>query len=329
MNHSALLKRAYQLTLRYRVLWIFGILIALTTGGGASGGNNGLRYQFDRSDFQRWNMPHWAPGQQWFDQAEQWFRHFDPARYVGLIVACCCLLVILTIFMILVQLVARAALMRSVDQIEVSGGAPTWRQGFRLGWSRRTFRLFLLELVVGLVVMVAALALMALAGSPLLLFLARTELASIIAIILTVILGLPVILILIAAAIALSVLGQFWARAVVLRDLGIGEALRQGYALVRARLRDLGVLWLLMAGIGIAFTILAIPVFLVAALIAGLIGGGLGYAVYAVGGSIPWAVGIGAPIFLLLLTIPMAFVGGLYETFKSGVWTLAYREVTQ
>ena len=63
--------------------------------------------------------------------------------------------------------------------------------------------------------------------------------------------------------------------------------------------------------------------------LAGLVGGALGYAVYALANSVPWAVGVGLPIFLLILATPMTFISGLYQTFKSSAWTLAYREVAQ
>ena len=326
MNHSALLKRAFEITKRYRVLWLFGILVALTAGGGSSGGGNS-GVNFGQNDMQNGNWPHWQPVEQWAQQVKQWFDHFDPSRYVGLFIACCCLLVMFAIAALIVQYVARAALMRSVDQIETTGSAPTWRAGFRLGWSNRTFRLWLLELIVGILAMLAVLVLIAVAASPLLLLLIRSDAARVIGVILTVLLGLPVVFLLIAAFIALSVLGQFWAREIVLGDRSIGDAISLGYAQVRGRLKDLGVLWLLMVGVGIAFAIVLIPIVLILLAVAGLMGGGLGYVLYTLSGSVGWAIGIGLPIFLLILGIPMTFVSGLYETFKSSVWTLAYREV--
>ncbi len=329
MNHSALIKRAFQITKHYRVLWLFGILVALTAGGGASSSGNSSGYNFNEADLQGRNWPKWLPLDQWSQQWNQWVEQFDPSRYVGLFVACCCLLAIFVLVAAIVQYVARAALMRGVDQIEATGSAPTWRGGFRLGWSRQTFRLWLLELIVGLLGMLASLLLLALAASPLLLLLLQNDTTKVIAISLTVILGVLVLLFLVLVAIALSVLGQFWAREIVLGDRGIGAALAAGYTEVRRRLTDLGVLWLLMAGIEIGFTILMLPVFCLVLALAGLVGGGLGYAVYALANSMPWAIGVGLPIFLLILAIPMTFISGLYQTFKSSAWTLAYREVTQ
>lgn len=326
MDHGALLKRAFDITKRYRMLWLFGILIALTAGGGSSG-SSGSQFTFNENDLQRGRWHDRLPADQWGPQIRSWFDSFDPSRYLGLFIACCCLLAILVIISVIVQYVARTALMRSVDRIEAAGSAPSWREGWRLGWSNRAFRLWLLELIVGLAVALAALVLLALAASPLLLLLVQNDAARTIGIILTVLLGLAVLLILIAAAIALSVLGQFWARKIALADRSIGVALTEGYAEVRRRLRDLGVMWLLMAGIQVAFMIALIPVVLLVLVIAGLLGGGLGYLVYSLADSAPWAVAAGLPLFVLALAIPLAFIGGLYETFRSSLWTLTYREV--
>jgi uncharacterized membrane protein len=141
------------------------------TSGGSSGGRNGSGYTFNEGDLQNGNWPEWLPADQWGRQLGRWFAQFDPRLYVGLFVACCCLLVIFVIIAVIVRYVARAALIRSVDQIEATGSAPTWREGFRLGWSNRTFRLWLLELIVFILVGLAALVLVAAAAWPLLLLL--------------------------------------------------------------------------------------------------------------------------------------------------------------
>jgi hypothetical protein len=206
---------------------------------------------------------------------------------------------------------------------------PVWLSHPRAGARRRQLLncFWLLELIVCVLAVLAALLLVAVTASPLLLLLTQNDIARAIGIVTTVLLGLPVILILIAAAIALSVLGQFWSREIVLGDRSIGTALTTGYAEVRRRLKDVGVLWLVMTGIRLAFMIVLIPVFFVLLALAGRASGRLGYAVYTLADSVAWAIGVALPIFLLILAAPLTFISGLYETFKSSVWTLAYREV--
>jgi hypothetical protein len=91
--------------------------------------------------------------------------------------------------------------------------------------------------------------------------------------------------------------------------------------------RDVGLFWLLMAGIQIGFSILMIPVFFLLGGIALLIAGGLGYAIYAVANSLGGALAVGLPLFALIFGLPLLFLSGLFETYKSSAWTLAYREI--
>jgi hypothetical protein len=323
MNYGFILRRAFELTRRYRVLWLFGILVALTAGGSMGTSN----YSFDQSDFSRTPWPQGLPGEEAWRQLGAWFQQIEPGQWIGMALALCCLLLILALVALVLQYVARVALIRSVDQIETTAAAPAWRAAFRLGWSNRAFRLWLLELLVGIAFVIAALALLAVAAAPLLLLLAQNEAARVIGIVLTVLLGIPVTLVLIAAAIVVSLLGQFWAREIALRDRGIGEAFSAGNALVRAKVRDVGLFWLLMAGIQIGFSILMIPVFFLLGAVALLIGGGLAYAVWALANSLVGAIVVGLPVFLLLFGLPMLFLSGLFETYKSAAWTLAYREI--
>lgn len=323
MNYGALLRRAWEITRKYRVLWLFGILVALTAGGSSPNVN----WQTSGADFDTSDWPNWLPGQEQFRQFGEGLTRIDPGAIMGILIACCCLLLILALVAYVIQYVARVALIRSVNQIEETGVAPTWRQGFRLGWSNRAFRLWLLELLLGIAFVFAAMILLALAASPLLLLLAQSEAATVIGIVLTVLLGLPVLAVIVIAAVIVSVLGQFWAREIALADRGIGEAFSRSVTLARARLKDVGVFWLLMAGINIAVSIVLIPVFFVLLGIAALVGGGLGYALFSVTQNIVPALAVGLPIFLLLLGIPLTFISGLFETFKSSAWTLVYRDV--
>ena len=48
-----------------------------------------------------------------------------------------------------------------------TGTARTWREGFRLGWSNRAFRLWLLDLIVWIPFAIVAVVLLALGATPL------------------------------------------------------------------------------------------------------------------------------------------------------------------
>jgi len=314
MNQTELIKRAWRITWRYRVLWLFGILLALAGGGGGGGGAGGGGGR--GGDGGRGGVP-----------PIRGLDNFDPGKIIGIIAVCCCILFVVVIVMTIVQYVARAALYRSVDQIEKTGVAPTWREGFGLGWTNRAFRLFLLELVVGIAVVLAALLLAAVAAAPLLLLLAKSGVLKGIGIGLTIWLGLVWILLLIVAAVILSVLGQFWSREIILADRSIGEALASGYHLVRGRLKDVAIMWLLMFAIGLGFGVVLIPVVLAVIVGAGAVGAAVGFAIHAATHSIIWAVAGGLPLFLLITVIPLSIIQGIYLAFETTAWTLTYREV--
>jgi hypothetical protein len=311
MKQTEIVKRAFWLTVRNPVFWIFGILIAITSGGGGWGGSN---YRFGgRSET---SMPQ-IPG----------LERVSPGAWAGLAVCFCCVILILIVVSIIVLYVARTALYRMVDQTEETGVKPGWRQGFRLGWSNRAFRLFLLELIVVLAAVVAGIILLTLAASPLLLLLVKSPAAKWVGIGLTAALELFGILILVVAGVVLYVLGQFWAREITLAGRGIGDAFADGYRLVRRRIKDVGLMWLLLLAINIGWGFVMLAIGFAVILVAVGLGAGVGFGVYGVTHSIPWGVLAGLPIFILVAFVPLTFLRGLYTVFDSSAWTLAYREV--
>ncbi len=313
MNYGDLIKRAARITWRYKVLWILGILLALTSGGG---GGNGFTYTFNGSE----TWPQSMNGLE-LPGPEFW------AAAAGFVALCCCLMLILVVIATIVQYVARTGLYRAVDQIDATGVAPTWRQGLRLGWSNRALRMFLLDLVVGLAVFLAAMVLLVLGLAPLLLLLFDNEAATLLGIAATVGLEILVILVIVVAAIVVSVLQQFWRREIALADRTVDQAFAAGTRLVRRKAGDVTIFWLLMAVIGVLVAMVMIPIVLALALAGVAAGGGLGYALVALTDSWVWAVVFGLPIFLVIVAIPMAIVQGIYLVFESTAWTLAYRQV--
>ncbi len=320
MDHIRILKRALSITTSYRALWIFGILAGLTagaraSGGGSNGGGGGGGT---------------GPG------TFQW-PEISPDVLTGLIVAgvvFLCVVLLLAVAATIARYVAETALIRMVDQHEATGVKVSIRQGFRLGWSRAALRLFMLDFVLGLSVLIAFLLLLLVAASPLLVWLTDSIPARVLGTVMAVALGVVVIFVVILASIALSLLLQFWHRAVVLEDRNVNAAVRRGWQLLRQRLGDVVVMGLILFALGLAWTIVLVPVvFLLVAVAA--IGGGLpallAYAVTSLltQGATPWIVAaiVGLPIFIVVMAIPLAFLGGLTQTFQSSTWTLTYREL--
>jgi hypothetical protein len=214
-----------------------------------------------------------------------------------------------------------------------------------MGWSRTAWRLFLIKLLIGLPVILAfallfllVLALGLLSG---LVVMKNSVVAGVIGIVAAVGLFFMLIFLAIVVGAVLSLLIKFFWRACALEGLGVIESIRQGFDVVRQYLKDVVIMWLIMIGVHIGWTIamIAMAIVLLPAIILLIIVGGVlgGLPALLVGGlaslffegAVPWILAgvIGIPIFILVVALPWLFLGGLMEVFKSSVWTLTYREL--
>jgi hypothetical protein len=222
-----------------------------------------------------------------------------------------------------------------VNDHEETGEKRSIRQGFRWGWSRTSLRLFAIDLLVFVPLIVGFILLILLALAPLLLWTTHSQAAGIVGTVTTIGLVVLFILLFIVVIAAASLLIHFFRRVCALEEVGVVESIRRGYALVRRHLKDVFIMWLIMVGLTIGWTILMIPVVILLVLVGLVLGGGPallagGLAGMASrGGPLPWLLGgaVGLPIFLLVLFVPLLFLSGLWQVYRSGVWTLTYREL--
>jgi hypothetical protein len=340
MDQIKILKRALTITVNYRVLWVFGILLAIFAGGGGGGGNGGGSGSSGGNSTPgnggnpnfNWQDP--FNGQNPFAELQKQLTPEIINIAIGVAIGLACLILVLTIIGTIVRYVSETALIRMVDQYENSGEKLTIREGFRLGWSRAAWRMFLMDLLTGLVSLVIFLAALIIALLPLLVWLTKSTPLQVLGTVLAVGLILLVVFATILAALALGLVVFFARRVIALEDLGVIESLRRGYTLVKGRLGDIILMAVIMFGVGILWALLMIPVTLaiivVAAVIAGLpallVGGITGLFTQ---GVTPWIVAaiVGAPIFLIVMIIPGSLIGGWQQVFSSSAWTLTYREV--
>jgi hypothetical protein len=303
----------------YRALWVFGIILALVTGGGGGGG----QYVLSGEDF--------SPGGQFhIEQIPPGVVNSTTAIAVGL----ACAVVVLLIATLVARYVAETALIRMVADYEETGQKHNVRQGFRMGWSRAALRLFLIDLLTTLPVVLAFILLFLVAAAPLLLWTTESTAAGAIGTAATVGLGLLVLLLAIVVGVGLSVLMRFFRRVCVLEQTGVMESIRRGYSIARQHLKNVAIMWLITLGLGIAWAILMIPVVLLLVAIGVVLGGLPALVVGALvslasGGAVPWVLAavVGLPIFILVVTVPLVFLNGLWEAFNSSVWTLTYRQL--
>ena len=314
MDHVGILKNAFHTTIRYRALWVLGLLWALAGGGGASFRfpGSGSSYRFNEGSMP--GQPFGAP-------------HLNIGLILSLVALACGLFLILIVVATVLRYTLQAGVYRSLHALASAGATPTVRKGFREGWNRRTWRLFLQDLLVGIPLALAGFLALALALSPLLLLLADNGAAKAIGIATSVGLVLFWVLLLIVTAAVVGVLSQLWWRAAAVGDENTVGAIRTGWRLARHNLGDVAVMWLLMLGVGLLWGLLMIPVVLVLVVVTGLVAGGPGVLLYQATNSLIPALLWGVPVGLVLFVLPLVFLSGLYLVFQASVWNQVYEQL--
>lgn len=301
-----------------RALWVFGFLFAL------AGGESGLRW-FNNSGSRWENSNSGGPNTGQFPNFHM--PPVDWAAVMWIVVVLVALLVLLGIIAVVVRYVAETALMRGADEIESTGASLTMRHGFRLGWSRQALQLFLTDLLIYVPLALAAVLLLGIAALPLLFWLTHIVPLGILASIVSGALGLLVILSLIVVGLVLSIIMPYIRRKVVLDKQGVTAAVRESAQLARTTLVDTGLMWLLLAGLRILWSLVMIPVFIAVVLVAIVVGGIPAGLVYLISQSWVAPAIIGGALFLLVLVPVTAFAEGLFDAYVSATWTLTYREL--
>ena len=361
MKYASVFKRAWAMVWRYRALWIFGALLALTTVNGFYFGYNPHRVEAGRwtpikvAEGYTFYLPGEGPAIDLTDpegfsihldgrelrELEALFTEVIPHWVWAIVIAAVIVLVVLILVSTTARYVAEAALIRMVNATEESGERLSVGQGFRLGWSRSAWRLFLIDLATKLPVRLALAVLFLLALSPLLLWISGSVAAGAVGTLFTTILLFLVVVVAIAASAALSLLIHSIRRACAIEGLGVIPSIRRGLAVAKAHLKEVVVVWLMWIGVRIAWMaaavvvmILIFPATLLFVVVGAVLGGLPAVAVGALlspflGDVAPWIVGaiVGLPIFALVMSAPMLFLSGLVEVLKSSTWTLAYRDL--
>ncbi len=359
-NIGDLLSRAWKILWRYRVLWIFALLLALSGGaGGGSGGGGGggsasgpANLSSSGSDWFSGDWGNWQVDQtmpQWLQEAVTWFKDTvgpmfaTEAQAIRSVFAIVAILIgislLVGLLLALVRYPSETAVMRMVDDHNRSGNKVTFKEGWRLGWDRRAWRLFLVDLLIGTPAFAIVILLLGVLG--LLVWQLAEGSASNLspAGIAGVILISLFFMLFILFMVLVSLLRQYVARFVTLENTRVGEAFKRGWQMFKGKFWGTVVLGLVQTGLGIAFgfasmiaffllipayAVLAIPGALVAAL-----PGALGYLLSSL--SVPTAVAvlIGAlvamPFFFAIVFLPVSFLAGMFGVYTSNIWTLAFR----
>ena len=348
-----ILQRAWHILWNYRALWVFGLILALVAGGSSfnNGGNNGVQW---REDHQTYEGPSFGSLQEALDYFSRELnllltRGIPEANITGpALTAFLWTVGVFIVFMILVGIVMTIAyyvsvnaVIHMVDEYENSDTKMTVREGFRIGWSRTAWRLFLINLIGNLPAILFFLALL-IAGASFFLSAVNGNAdftpASLVGIFSLVFLGCSIVII---WSIAFGLFRPFFWRVCVLEGTSVGESLRRGLAMVRENWKSVGLMWLVMIGLGIAWVvvsilavILTIPIVILTGIVAILVVALpalllVGLFSLFLSGPLPWiAAGLFVlPLFFLIAFSPWLLLGSWQSVFTSAVWTLTYREL--
>lgn len=348
-NLGNTLKRAWQILWNYKGLWIFAFLFALAGGvggGGGGGGNTGYRFSenYRNTDHYR-NFqfnPQFSELNHWFQQNIQpWFATEEKAIttilwIVGTLVV---LGILVGLLLALVRYPAETAMIRMTDEYDRSGVQYKFKQGWKLGWNRRAFRIWVIDLIISIP---AILFVLLIVGAVLITFLGGqyTQRATLPAMIIALFcLALPFALLMAF----LWLLRQFVIRAAALEDTSIGESFKAGWDLFKRNWKNALLMWLVVIGVGmvggialmLAFFIL-IPTYAIMAIpgaIVAAVPGAIGYGVTSLFNAQvwPWIIGglVALPFFFIIAFSPLTFVAGIYQLFITNVWTVTYRSFKQ
>ncbi len=296
MNYTGIIKRAWNIVWRYRILWLFGLLAG--SSGGTSGGSS--NYSTGRGDF--------GGTPDYFYDIERWFE-----TNVGLIIAIAVFLLLIGLAFLLISIAAKGGLIylvREADEDRPVRGGAGWSVGFR-NWGR----VFLIDLLLMLPFLVVSLIFAVLMIVP---FLgdfsneAATATAGL-GVCGALAIGVPLLLV---GGIVVGILELYATRFAVLHDVTAVASIGQAWQLFKSRFKDTVLMGLLLFGIGIAFGV-AVAVL---AAIFGVVGA---LASFGSSSAIPLVFAIG--LLSLILVVPAA----IYGAFTSAVWTLTFRALTE
>lgn len=299
-NFGEVLTRAWQITWKFKVLWIFGILAGCTNGGGGGGGGGGgnTGYSNGPSDF---NIP--PELQRFIYQMENFANWVEDNLWIFIIIGLVFLLLI--VISVFLGTIGRIGLIKGSYAAEQGTESLAFGELFStsMPYFWRVFGLsFLLGLAVFLLIIPLVLIGVLSAGVGFLCL-------------------LPLICLFIPVGFAVGILIEQANRAIVLENLGIFAGLKRSWEIARSNVWPLLIMGLILFGITlVAGIIIALPIFIVVfpTIFAFAMGEGQSF----------------TPLYYALACIclyaPVSWVlNGILTTFSQSAWTLTYLRLTQ
>jgi hypothetical protein len=296
MDYGYVLKRAWEIIWKFKVLWIFGILASCGQAAGSSWSNSGYRFS--------------GQGDNLFPQIDRFFDQPDPALMVLMIGLGIFFVLALIVVFILLGTIGRVGLIRGAMKAEQGAEHLTfgelWRDGLKYFW-----RVFGLNLLVGAIIFITILAL----------FIPGVILTGL-TFGLLLLCCIPLMCLFIPAMWAVAVVIEQANIALVVENLGIIDAIKHGWLVVRKNIGNMIVMSLiLILGVGLLGSIIiGLPFIIISA--PAFIGAFSGTADALRNGML-----ISGLLFLVYLPVLLLLSGAL-RSYTSSAWTLTYLRLT-
>jgi hypothetical protein len=352
MDPVKILRRAWYILWSYRALWVFGLILAIAAGSSAGqGSNNGTRYE--QSSGQNTQVTPQSMQEAFREVQREVHKLFEQGipdmkisgealtTFLWIIGAFVLVLLAVGIVVAIARYVSETAVIRMVDEYEANGNKMSVRQGFRIGWTRTAWRLFLINLIVNLPVIALVLVLLIAGISVYFSVVNGSANFAAFSVVSAIVLAFITIFVVVILTILLHLLRNFFWRICVLENAGVRESLQRGFAMVLENWKNVGLMWLVMIGLGIVWAIasiilfiITIPIVIMTAIIALLVVALpflllVGAFSLFLNGVLPWVAGglFMIPLFFTIAFSPWLMLGSWQTVYTSTVWTLTYREI--
>ncbi len=297
LDFGTILRRAWQITWQNKILWLFGILAAL------AGGSPAPRFQWNFGSPRVPDMPDRGPNLPpgWGRDLQRLFEGLDRPTIIAIGVALACVALLVALAFMVLGAIGRGGLVGGTRRAAGNG-----RVTFAEAWADGT-RYWLPVLLIALVVGVAG-------------FVVGIISVAAIAAICLIPLGIVGFL----AVAALGVYGTLAQVAAVTDNLGVVEAFRRAWELIRTNLGNILLLvlilvvvnWVAALLIGVPLALLVFPILLAAA------GAAMGSQTALTAGGL-------AVLACFVAYLPVALLaGGILQSWYTAAWTLAYEQLT-
>jgi membrane-anchored glycerophosphoryl diester phosphodiesterase (GDPDase) len=299
MDYGWVLKRAWEITWKFKGLWVLGILASCSSGGGGGGGgggSSGARTQIGPDSDPR------------FLEIQRWIESIPPETWIVIAIVVAAVILVLGLVFLVLGVIGQGGLIAGFNQVEDSGTV-TLAEAFRLG-TANFWRLLGVRIVFWLAGVLLAIALVV---------------AAILVAIGTLGIGLlclvPLLCVLIPVGAIVGVYVTLTQVALVTEHLTVGDAFRRSWQVLKENLGPV-----IVIGLIVLFGSLIIGLLLALPLIAAVLPVAL---VLALGGDQATTTGLVMAGLCLVVYLPVMIVAnGALQTYVSGVWTLAYRQWT-